>query len=62
MVKELQPPPSESLQDQEQYGGLMMKVANDVIISHLNKNGYEFTLSTFIPEARIRPNEVKYGN
>lgn len=59
MVKELQPPPLASVpQEQEHNGGLMLRVANDVVVSHLRKNGYEFTLSTFIPEARIQSTEV----
>ena len=38
------------------HGGLPLQVANDIIVSHLLSHNYEYTLSTFQPEAGIPPN------
>ena len=63
MVKELQQPsgafgtPPTAAKGQE-GSGLLSQVANSVTISHLSQNGYEYSLSTFLPEATVNESSV----
>ncbi len=58
MVQQLQLPHSSSTTGSNDNGGLPLQVANSIVASHLRCHGYEYTLSTFSPEAGVNLERV----
>ncbi|XP_011403326.1 PREDICTED: oral-facial-digital syndrome 1 protein homolog [Amphimedon queenslandica] len=53
LISELQPP-SGSEPSQKRPSSLHHQIASYIIINYLQSNGYQYTLSTFLPEAGLR--------